>query len=76
MRAAGDRRAGLLDLAQVAAVHLTALAHPQRCRPLVGDADLEVRVAEQAPHDRRADQAGAARDEDSAHVRSAAISFV
>ena len=42
---------------------------------LVGDADLEVGVAEQPPHDRRADRAGAARDQDAAHVRSAAISF-
>ena len=42
---------------------------------LVGDADLPVGVAEQPAHDRRADRAGAARDEDAAHVRSAAISF-
>ncbi len=49
-------------------VDLAALAHPVRRRPLVGDADLEVRVAQQAPHDRRADRPGAARDEDAAHV--------
>ncbi len=42
---------------------------------LVGDADLEVGVAEQAPDDRRADRAGAAGDEDAAHVRSAATSL-
>ena len=42
---------------------------------LVGHADLEVGIAEQAPHDRGADRAGAAGDEDAAHVRSAAISF-
>ena len=75
MRAAADRAPRLVDVAQVAGVDLAALAHPVRRRPLVGHADLPVRIAEQPPDDRAADRAGAAGDEDAAHVRSAAISF-
>jgi hypothetical protein len=75
VRAALDRLARLVVVAQVARVDLAALAHPVRGRPLVGDADLEVGVAEQPPHDRRADRAGASGDEDAAHARRAAISF-
>ena len=45
-----------------------ALAHPVRRLALVGDADLEVRVAQQPPHHRGPDRAGAARDQDAAHV--------
>ena len=54
---------------------LAALAHPAGRVALVGDADLEVGVAEQPARDRGADRAGASRDEHAAHVRSAAISF-
>ena len=75
MGAAVDRPARLVDVAQVAGVDLAALAHPAGRLALVGDADLPVGVAEQAPHDRGADRAGAARDEHAAHVRRAAISF-
>ncbi len=57
------------SVAQVAAVDLAALAHPHRRLALVGDADLEVGVAQQAPDDRGADRAGAAGDEDAAHAR-------
>ena len=44
---------------------------------LVGDADLEVGVAQQPAHDRGADRAGAAGDEDAVHRAqlSAATSF-
>jgi hypothetical protein len=75
VRAAADRAPRLVRVAQVADVDLARLAHPARRRALVGHADLPVRIAEQPPHDRGADRAGPAGDEDAAHVRSAAISF-
>ena len=59
-----DRLARLVEVAQVAAVDLAALAHPVGRRALVGDADLARGVAQQAAHDGRADRAGAAGDED------------
>ena len=62
------------SVAQVAAMDLAALAHPRRRVALVGDAHLEVGVAEQAPDDRGADRPGAAGDEDATHARSAATS--
>ena len=55
------------ELAQVAGVHLAALAHPLRRVALVGDAHLVGGVGEQAPDDRGADRAGAAGDEHPAH---------
>ena len=54
--------ARLLVVAQVARVHLAALAHPLRREALVGDPHLEVRIGEQAPDHRGADRAGAACD--------------
>ena len=75
MGAAVDRPARLVDVAQVAGVDFGPLAHPVRRLALVRDADLPVGIAQQPAHDRRADRAGAARDEHAAHVRSAAISF-
>ena len=74
MRAAAHRLARLVEHAQVAAVDLAALAHPHRRLALVGDAHLEVGIAQQAPDDRGADRAGAAGDEDATHARSAATS--
>ena len=68
--AARDRRARLLGQTQVAGVHLAALAHPLRHRPLVGDAHLVGGVGEQVPGDGGADHAGAAGDENPAHARS------
>ena len=68
VRAAADRLARLGEVAQVAAVDLAALAHPLRGLALVGDADLERGIAEQAAHDGRADRAGAAGDEDAVHA--------
>ena len=62
--------ARLVELAQVAGVDLAALAHPLRRRALVGDADLPVGIAQQPPHDGRADRAGASGDEDAVHRRS------
>ena len=70
VRAAGDRRARLVELAQVAGVHLAALAHPGRRRALVGDAHLPVGIAQQPAHDGGADRAGASGDEDAVHRRS------
>ena len=67
VRAAAHRPAGLVERAQVARVDLAALAHPVGRRALVGHAHLEVRVAQQAAHDRRADRAGAPGDQDPAH---------
>ena len=67
VRAPAGRLAGLGQQPQIAAVHLAALAHPAGRVALVGDADLEVGVAQQAPHDGRADGAGAAGDEDTVH---------
>ena len=58
----------LVELAQVARVHLAALAHPARRLALVGHADLEAGVGEQAADDGGADGAGTARDEDAGHV--------
>ena len=75
VRAAVDRAPRLRDVAQVADVDLAALAHPVGRRPLVGHADLPVRIAQQPPDDGGADRAGAAGDEHAPHVRSAAISF-
>ena len=69
VRAAPRRLARLVEHAQVAGVDLAALAHPVGRRALVGDAHLEVGVAQQAAHDRRADRAGAAGDEDPVHGR-------
>ena len=43
---------------------------------LVGDPHLEVGVAQQAPHDRGADRAGAAGDEDPVHAVPDAIARV
>ncbi len=74
MGAAGGGTAGLVEVAQVAAVDLAALAHPLRRLALVGDADLEVGVAQQAPHDRRADRAGAAGHQHPAHASAATSS--
>jgi hypothetical protein len=56
VRAAAQRRARLLGVAQVAGMDLAALAHPVWRRPLVGHADLELGVAEQAAHHRAADR--------------------
>jgi hypothetical protein len=67
VRAAAHRLARLLELAQVALVDLAALAHPHRRLALIGDADLELGVTQQPPHDRGADRAGAAGDEHPAH---------
>ena len=64
------RLARLGEVAQVARVDLAALAHPVRRRALVGDAHLPVGVAQQPAHDRGADRAGAAGDEDAAHRRA------
>ena len=68
MRAAlRSPRAPPLGHAQVAGVHLAALAHPLRRRPLVGDAHLIRRVGEQPFDDGGADRAGAAGDQHPAH---------
>ena len=56
------------EVAQVAAVDLAALADPLRRLALVADPDLERGVAQQAAHDRGADRAGTAGDEDPAHA--------
>ena len=55
------------SVAQVAGVDLAALAHPVGRGAVVGDADLEVRVAQQPPDDGGADRAGAARDQNAGH---------
>jgi hypothetical protein len=65
--AALHRLARLGVVAQVAGVDLAALAHPLRRLALIGYADLELRVAQQAPDDRGADRAGAACHQDPAH---------
>ncbi len=62
-----------VELAQVAGVHLAALAHPLRRGALVGDAHLVGGVGEQAPDDRGADRAGAAGDEHAAHPRGLGV---
>ena len=62
--------------AQVAGVDLAALAHPLRRGPLVGDPHLPRRIAKQAPDDRGADRAGAARDEHPRGHGSATRPFV
>jgi hypothetical protein len=67
--AAARRLARLVELAQVARVHLAALAHPVRRRTLIADAHLPVGIAQQPAHDRRADRAGAAGDEHARHRR-------
>ena len=63
------------SVAEVTGVHLAAFAHPYGRCSLVRDAYLEVRVAEQASDNRRADQPGATGDQDTRHARSAATSL-
>ena len=67
MRAAAHGVARVGELAQVARVDLAALAHPVRRGPLVGDLDLEGRVAQQPADHGLADRAGAAGDENAVH---------
>ena len=67
MRAAAHRLARLAEHPQVAGVDLAALAHPVGRDALVGDADLEGRIAEQPTDDGLADRAGAAGDENAIH---------
>jgi len=64
VRAALHRLACLGQGAQVAGVDLASLAYPVGRRAPVGDADLPVGIAQQAPHDGRADRAGAPGNED------------
>jgi hypothetical protein len=68
VRAALDRLARDAELAQVAAVDLAALAHPLRRLALVAHADVPLRIAQQAPHDRGADRACPTGDEDPTHA--------
>ena len=67
--AAVERALSDLELAQIAFEHLAALRHPVRRRPVVGDADLEARVAQQAADDGRADRPGPAGDQHPGHRR-------
>ena len=69
MAAAVERALSDLELAQIALEHLAALRHPVGRRPVVGDADLEARVAQQAADDGRADRPGPAGDQHPGHRR-------
>jgi hypothetical protein len=69
---ARHRRPRLLAVAQIRRLDLRALADPRRRLALVADADLELGVAQQRAHDRTADHAGAAGDENAAHRGSPA----
>ena len=69
MTAPRRRLARVAQVAQIGRVDLTALAHPLRRLALIGDPDLEARIGEQTPDDRRSDEAGAAGDQDAIHGR-------
>ncbi len=66
-RAALHRHARLLELTQVAGVHLAALAHPLRGWALVRDTHVVCRVCQEPSDDRGADRTGAAGDEHTGH---------
>ena len=67
VRAAVKRSASEVQLAQITSLDLAALAHPARRDAVIRDSDLEFRIGQQAPHDGRADRAGAARHEHARH---------